>query len=146
MLSFKAKAPLALNLLQSTVNDAKQECLEMLDKVSKKKGINLCVESPTCCEGHAETNTERKVPLRQHFGDKATNDELHSCGVRTGSSTVGADISANATRETTNGLKMLCAQLSKIVNNGWVVSHKCIKRNIDFNHVTVLHCTAVSCE
>ena len=52
----------------SFINDLNNECLDKITirpyiKPNDKKGLNISIESPTCCINYAQMNCDRGVPL-----------------------------------------------------------------------------------
>ena len=120
-----------------------RECKNRLKyKPDSKKGIWVTIESPKCCKNYAKFNVDRAVPLRQYFGsdDGIADDDgvfRWSYGVGSGSSTVGGDTLTSTTRPMSNNMKEMCDSLKKM--SKFICSEKYCRKNIDFNHVTVLY-------
>ena len=63
-------------------------------------------EQPKFCDKHVEFNIDRKVPLRQYFGEEVINHNnnkevcaRYSYGVGSGSTTVGGDVATTKTKQ-----------------------------------------------
>lgn len=124
------------------VEKLKNECIVRLQQqLDSKKGMNISVESPKCCKNYAQLNVDRSVPLRQYFGKDCgkSGDEgvlRWSYGVGSGSHTVGGDTITTKTKPLTKNMQQMCELLQKMSK---LLNIKECRKNIDFNHVTVLH-------
>ena len=133
--------------LGQLIDKLELECLRRLKnginfRNDVKAGIKLSVEAPPCCINYAELNIDRKVPLRQYFGQNIgnrVNGKIHRwCyGIGSGSSTVGGDLQTTVT-------KPLTSVMSEIVDefNNMKIA-KCMgqycSKDVAYNHVTILY-------
>ena len=134
--------------MSSLIDKMNDFCIKRLNKapnVSNLKGMSISIESPTCCPNYAEYNIDRKVPVRQYFGEENINTKTKTISrkcyaVGTGVSTVGGDIKTTATSPLTPIMKQFISML-----NGMSLCHgKYCSKNVRFNHVTVLYYMADS--
>ena len=135
--------------LRSLIEQLNKECVDLLSNGSdstnnKKDGLTITVEAPKCCRNYCSFNIDRKVPLRQYFGEVLNNDtnkgisQRYSYGVGSGSTTVGGDVTTTTTKPLTTVMKKLCRELEKL---SYVRNLKVSVGNqrVRFNHVTILY-------
>ena len=132
--------------LSKLIQKLNEECIENLNVGQSQgsgKGVNINIEAPKCCSNYAEFNIDRKVPMRQYFGkiNKKTKNSVSiwSYGVGSGCTTVGGDIQTTQTRPLSNTMKQVCEILKK--NKAFKCQGKYCKekKNINYNHVTILY-------
>ena len=131
--------------MKRNIKGLRTECIERLQKgvCNGCKGISLTIESPVFCKDYAEINVNRKVPLRQYFGQELESDDegwsKRTCyGVGSGAATVGSDPITNKTRLMSNVMTKMCNDLSSKPSLFRNKKHSC-SSTVTFNHVTVLY-------
>ena len=131
--------------LKKEIKVLRKKCIMNLKKGATNKfgvGIKLVVESPVYIPNWAKLNIDRRVPLRQYFGEDQSFHVSHnianrwSYGVGSGSSTVGGDTVTTFTQSLTQNMRNICSLLTK--EDSLICKGKyCRKAN--FNHVTILY-------
>ena len=131
--------------LTSLIEQMNLFAIDRLNKtpnISNSKGMSISIESPTCCPKYAELNVDRKVPLRQYFGEENRSNHLPNSpmkrkvyGTGTGVSTVGGDIKTTSTSPLTSVMK----QIISILNGMNLCQGKYCSSSAKFNHVTILY-------
>ena len=99
------------------IANGKDFCKTILDKINMINGMNIYIEFSKCYKNYVKVSVERGISIRQYFerliGKDINNTCITTCGVVSGSSTLGKDTLTSKKREILHIFEK-CVMIQKI--------------------------------